>query len=338
MTTGILSSFADRLLRQPRPPKGTLSGQAVAFKGGPTTFIAVDANGQLHLLLAPGATDLRRLERFRRPALDLENRPWSVSGAPIEIYLDLTLVAPASSPLRRPFLGFCEDILADLENGLSPEAAVSRTCSRWKRFWEEGESPEPSPKWVLGLMGELTMLEILLKDVNVAAVSHWTGPEGEEHDFQAGTTVALEVKTSVRMPPMIECGLSQLDSGGAGDLFLAVFHATAREGADSLPDLVDRIEVKLSPNEDALDLFFGKLARAGYRRHLLADYQHHTYALAPPMFHFVDGAFPRLSHASFASPLDARIHNVRYVLELTAIVPLAEDDPRLVSALGVLRS
>lgn len=334
MTTGVLPSFADRLLRQPRPARGALSGQAIAFKGGPTPYIAVDADGQLHLLLAPAAVDLARLQRFRRPALDLDNRPWSVSGAPIENYLDLILVAPPASPLRRPFLSFCEDILSDLENGLSPEAAVYRTCSRWERFWEEGETTAPSPTWVLGLIGELTLLEQFLDAGSTAAVGLWTGPEGADHDFQAGTQVALEVKTSVRMPPVIECGLAQLDNGGAGELLLAIFHATPREeGATSLTSLVERIEGRLSSNEYALDLFLGKLARAGYRRHLVTEYGTFTYDLAPPIFHMVDGAFPRVTHASFAAPLDARIRSVRYTLELTALDPLAADDPRLTAAL-----
>lgn len=313
---------------------GTLSGQAVAFKGGPTPYIAVDAEGHLHLLLAPAAADLSKLHRFRRPALDLQNRPWSVSGAPIETYLDLTLVAPAASPLRRPFQSFCEDILKDLENGLSPEAAVHRTCSRWERFWEEGEGATPSVTWLLGLMGELTLLEKFVGEDSVAAVRFWTGPEGADHDFQAGTCAAIEVKTSVRMPPIIECGLAQLDSGGAGDLILAVFHATPREGAASLSDLADRIEARLATNEEALELFFAKLSRSGYRRHLAAEYGAHTYDLAPPIFQLIDEAFPRLTHSSFVAPLDARIRSVRYSVELTAIDPLANDDPRLAAVLG----
>jgi hypothetical protein len=286
------------------------------------------------MLLAPAAVDLARLQRFRRPAFDLDNRPWSVSGAAVENYLDLTLVAPPASPLRRPFLSFCEDILTDLENGLSPEAAVHRTCSRWERFWEEGDTTEPSPTWVLGLMAELTLLDQFLNAGSAAAVGFWTGPEGADHDFQAGTRVALEVKASVRMPPVIECGLAQLDNGGAGELLLAVFHATPREGATNLIDLVERMEGRLFANEDALDLFLRKLARAGYRRHLVAEYGKFTYDLAPPIFHMVDGAFPRVTHASFSAPLDARIRSVRYTLELTAIDPLAADDPRLAAALG----
>jgi hypothetical protein len=137
------------------------------------------------------------------------------------------------------------------------------------------------------------------------------------------------------MPAVIECGLAQLDSGGAGVLLLVLFHATPREGATSLPSLVERIEGQLRANEDVLDLFLGKLARAGYRRHLVATYETFTYDLEPPIFHMVDGPFPRITHASFAAPLDARIRSVRYTVELTAIDPLAADDPRLATALEV---
>jgi hypothetical protein len=328
VTTGILPSFADRLLRQPRPKRGALSGQAIAFKGGPTPYIAVDADGHLHLLLAPAAIDLARLQRFRRPAFDLDNRPWSVSGTPIENYLDLTLVAPPVSPLRRPFLSFCEDILADLENGLSPEAAVYRTCSRWERFWEESIQLS-SVTWILGLLGELVMLELLVTNGGPTSILSWTGPDSADHDFQAGTTAALEVKTSVQMPPVIECGLAQLDTSGAGDLFLAVLHATSREGALTLPVIVGRVEERLSGDEDALDLFLAKLARTGYRRHLAIEYSAHAFDIAPPIYYFVDDAFPRITHASFRYPLDARVRGVRYSVELTGIAPLSPDDARL---------
>ncbi len=337
MTTGFLPSFADRLLRQPRPVRGALSGQAIAFKHGPTPYIAVDADGHLHMLLAPAAVDLARLQRFRRPAFDLDNRLWSISGAPVENYLDVALIAPPASPLRRPFLSFCEDILTDLENGLSPESAIYRTCIRWERFWEEGDTAEPSPTWVLGLMAELTLLDQFLSMGHAAAVGFWTGPEGADHDFQAGIEAALEVKASVRMPPVIECGLAQLDNGGAGELLLVVFHATPREGGTSLTNLVERIEGQLFSNEEALNLFLHKLACAGYRRHLAAEYGKFTYDLAPPIFHVVDAAFPRVTHASFAAPLDARIRSVRYTLELTAIDPLVPDDPRLIAALEAFR-
>lgn len=182
------------------------------------------------------------------------------------------------------------------------------------------------------------MLHRFLDAGSAAAVGLWVGPEGADHDFQAGTQVALEVKASIRMPPVIECGLAQLDSGGAGELLLAVFHATRREGATSLPTLVERIEERLGTREDALDLFLGKLARVGYRRHLAAEYEAHSFDLAPPIFHVIEGVFPRVTHASFRAPLDARIRSVRYTVELTGIDPLAGGDPRLTAALKVFEA
>lgn len=74
----------------------------------------------------------------------------------------------------------------------------------------------------------------------------------------------------------------------------------------------------------------------GYRRHLAAEYAAHTFDLAPPIFHLIDEAFPRVTYASFRRPLDARICQVRYSVELTAIEPLSADNARLRAALRVL--
>jgi Putative PD-(D/E)XK family member, (DUF4420) len=333
----LLQPLVDDLGNQPTPGPGSLVGKAIRLMQPENPpYIALDAESHVHLLLTPCAAHEEQLVRFRRRSLTIANRPWVVSGRPASEFLDLTLLAPATSPLRRPFLSFCEDILSDLEQGEQPEDAVRRTCLRWQRFWEEDDSEVPSLAWLLGLMGELSVLRTLVDAGGSSAVAAWTGPDAAEHDFQAGTAAALEVKTTLALPPVITCGLAQLDRGPVGILILAVVHARRQENATNLPALVAEIEASLSGDEEALDDFLAKLARAGYRRHLGASYAAYGFALAPPVYYLVNETFPRITHASFKEPLDARVHRVSYQVEVTSLPPLEADDPGLTRVMRAL--
>jgi len=332
-----LQPLVDNLERQPLPRPGSLVGKAIRIVHGQSPpYIALDADSQLHFLLTPCAADEDRLLRFRRRTLMIANCPWVVSGKPVSEFLDVTLLAPATSPLRRPFLSFCEDILLDFEQGRLPEEAVHRTCLRWQRFWEEDDVEAAPLPWLLGLLGELIVLRTLLDAGGTRAVGAWTGPEAADHDFQAGITAALEVKTTRMLPPVIECGLAQLDPGPVGILLLAVVHARRQDDGTTLPRLVAEIEGRLASDEEMLDDFLAKLARAGYRRHLESAYAAHTFVLSAPVFYFVDDAFPRVTHASFREPLDARVQRISYKVELTGLSPLAADDTRLSTTVQAL--
>ena len=334
--SGVLQPLVESLQRQPVPNPGGLVGQIITVTGrADTPYIAIDADGHLHFLLAPRAEDEARLHRFRRRSLQISNRPWVVSGKPAREFLDLTFLAPVTSPLRRPFLGFCEDILLDLEKGGAPEDVVHRTCLRWERFWEEG-GDTLSVTWLLGLVGELSVLRMLFPVTGPVAVQSWTGPEALNHDFQASDRAAIEVKTTTRLPAEIECNLAQLDPGIFGTLLLSVVLAKpVTAGGTTLNALITAIETQLAEDDEALDLFLSKIARTGYRRDRADLYAAYPVEVAEPVFHVVDEGFPRVTFASFRQPLDARVQAVRYRVELTGLTALPAGDP---TVQAVLRS
>jgi hypothetical protein len=327
--SGVLQPLVDSLQRQPAPRPGGLVGQVITVTGrSETPYVALDGDGHLHFLLAPRANDEVRLHRFRRRSLQIANRPWVVSGKPVHEFLDLTFLAPVTSPVRRPFLSFCEDILVDLEKGGSTEDAVYRTCLRWQRFWEEDDSEALSVTWLLGLIGELVVLRSLINSGGPGVVATWTGPEALDHDFQSGDRAAIEVKTTTRLPAEIECNLKQLDTGVFRTLLLAVVLAKpVGEGGVTLSSLTASIEAQLSGHDEALDLFLTKLARIGHRHDRDHIYTTHAFDLTEPVFHIVDERFPSITYASFRDVLDARIQAVRYHLELTGLTALPLSAP-----------
>jgi hypothetical protein len=325
---GVLQALTELLSRHPRE-HGRLVGQdVVTTRSDIRSLLSLDADGNIHFLLTPPAADERRFQRFALRALRISNRTWSVSGHAPAVYLDLMCATADSPAFQRPFLSFCEDVLNDLvARNASPEDAVYRACVRWQRFWT-ADADRFTIEWLHGLAAELAWLSELIALHGPAVIHSWLGPEGADHDFQTGTELATEVKSSTAMPFRIECNLNQLDPGIFRRLLLICYLFTADPAGETLPMSVAAIEDALRADSDALELFWDRLARVGYRRQLEEQYRQHPYRLAPPSVFRVDDTFPRLTVGSFAHPPDGRISRVRYVVELTGVEPMTLDEAR----------
>ncbi len=318
---GVLEPLLGSVERDGPSRSGRLSGQlVVTSRKDVTALISVDGEGNVHFLLAPAPESDRRFERIHLKALTIARREWAVAGKPTASYLDLTCTGGAQIGYRRPFLSFCEDLLLDLDRpSVTPDDAAFRTCSRWQHFWTVDDEGALSIEWVRGLLGELRFLENLIQRVGPQVVFAWTGPDGRDHDFQAMSRVAFEVKVSATVPYTVECNLNQLDSTLFEQLYLVCFQAVRTDSGETIVDVVGRIETLLEDDESNLDAFYLRLHAVGYRRPRRSDYETFGFAVAGPTFYRIDDDFPRITSATFDPPLDARIRGVRYVLQLVGV-------------------
>jgi hypothetical protein len=181
-------------------------------------------------------------------------------------------------------------------------------------------------------LGELLFLEHLIEEVGPRSVNAWTGPEAQDHDFQALSRVAFEVKVSATVPYTIECNLNQLDTTLFDELYLVVFQAVRVDDGESIVDVVSRIEAALTEEETALDTFYARLHATGYRRQRRVDYSAFRFTVDGPNYYLVGNDFPRITAATFRPPLDARIRGVRYMLQLVDVRKTPENDAGLRSA------
>ncbi len=329
---GILPPLLESLLARERPHENVLLGYEISVgRPGVKAVIAVDAASNPHFLLTPPASAPSRFERFQLRSLRIANHDWSVAGEPVGSYLDAACRITGSS-LVRPFLSFCEDVLRDLDQGCSAEDAVYRTCVRWHRFWTEEGTESPPETWIRGTLGELQFLHDLIVEHGPRAVGLWTGPDAADHDFQAGTAIAFEVKSSTHMPFTIDCNLRQLDTTIFPALYLVCFLLKPADDGASLVSVAEAIEQLVHHDELSLDLFFQRLARAGYKRHLEEEYRRHRYSLASPEYYAITTDFPRLTVQSFSNPPDGRIRDIRYQLQLTGLPSLGAADPGIIAA------
>lgn len=227
-------------------------------------------------------------------------------------FLDLTLTDPA---LNGVFTELAIDILSRLEKGFSPENAVFGTIEDFRLLLSpDAETLVPESK-VLGLVGELFLLERLCRSAP-DAVRTWTGPRTQRHDFRRADR-AIETKTSSRADAtrVTIHGAEQLAPPAGGTLHLA--HLRLERSADG--DLgVARLWRRI------LDL--------GADRKLLAELIAETGCEDPEslawntvswqsegldIYHVIEG-FPRISATSFPGEvLPAGISALSYDVDLS---------------------
>lgn len=333
---GILTSLMESLDRGKAPGPGRLSGQKITLKnGGCSAWISIDSIGFAHLLLSPPPAEFSKFSKFKMKLLSFGIQDWIVSQEKGNRYIDVLCRANRTSSMRRPFIGFCEDVIQELDGkGFEPVDALYRTATRWQRFWSV-ESEPVSDAWIQGLVGELIFLRGLLKMFGAKALTAWTGPDGMDHDFQ-GNKIGIEVKATTTQPPVLQINnLNQLDATLFGNLYVLVYGLSIVKKGLRLPDLVREIERLLEEDADGSDVFWKRLSAAGYFRHLEGRYSEMSFRVDQAAAYRVDAAFPKIINRSFSRPLDSRVGNIRYCVELTGLRGKSPDSP---SFLGVLKT
>ncbi|MBK8125701.1 MAG: PD-(D/E)XK motif protein [Elusimicrobia bacterium] len=334
--SGVLTSLLESLDRGIAPGQGRLSGQKITLKrNGCSAWISVDSIGFAHLLLSPPPAEFSKFTKLKMKRLSFGIQNWIVSQEKGNCYIDVLCRANRTSPMRRPFIGFCEDVIHELdEKGLAPEDALYKTAIRWQRFWSV-ESEPVSDAWIQGLVGELIFLRGLLNAFGKESLRVWTGPDGLAHDFQ-GNRVGIEVKATTTQPPVLQISnLNQLDSTLFSTLHVLVYGFTVASKGLCLPDLVREIEGFLGGDTEVCDLFWKKLRATGYHRHLEDRYSETLFRVDQAVAFPVDNSFPKITNLSFSMSLDSRVRNVRYSIELAGIRGVALDSPHF---LGVLKT
>ncbi len=324
---GVLQPLVD-LLRRTDRRSGHLAGQDVVLpRADIQAIVALDSAEDVHLLITPAAGDDERFSKLDLRGLRVADRDWSVSGRAPQRYLDISCSTGTSPTFLRPFLRFAEDVLYEVgAPGVNPVDALYRTGLRWRRFWSPEVEAQVTQEWVRGLCGELRFLEQIIKRFGPSACQSWSGPLGHDHDFQRGTDLAVEVKTSAEMPFTIQCNIRQLDPGIFRRLYLVCYRVSRSDDGVALPQLVSQVEEATGTNAEMLDFFYRSLAAVGYRRELENIYAENRFEISDGAVFSVDESFPTVTERSFSTPPDHRVSNIRYTLQITGVDSLGLDD------------
>lgn len=239
---------AYELLRDEHVPEGESASAALGPSGRLRDAILVkDHVGLIHLMAHLPA----ERERFEVPLGRVLRAVWVDTKGPqgTTIWLD---VACLDARLLRTFLSLIGEMLdRSDESGRPCIDELTEVLESWRAALARARGAMDRNR-VIGIFGELTILERLARRDPQAALSAWLGRRGGRHDFSR--TNALEVKTlSGSGSPMVTIhGDAQLDPPTDALLHLVAFRITDSASGESVDELIERVSSHGVPREEII--------------------------------------------------------------------------------------
>lgn len=251
-------------LRQAYPVSSNeLATLELFLDGQPTgTLVALSFDGQLHLLI-PLPHKKRDIESvtITLRGLRVIETTLKIKGKN-KLYLDIS-TDQANENIFTVFaneLAYAVDVLKR-----DPRTATQSIVNNWKSFWTSPNQKLSIEKSV-GLFAEIWFLNrVLMPCLGPRVIHHWTGPEGERHDFQ-GVGLHIEVKATRNQSKIYRIhGHDQLKPPKNKILaFFGMQLSVESGGPDSLVDEVESCNESLSGNPGELVVFMEKIKSCGY--------------------------------------------------------------------------
>jgi hypothetical protein len=215
----------------------------------------------------------------------------------------------------------CQDLVDVAESVPDENALVSLFKERlnlWKKLFQYGSSGFLEPHEIKGLIAELLVLEILIRDGKRNAhetLSGWNGPLGADQDFMY-SDLAIEVKgIGIGAESISISSLEQLDCSVSMYLVVATLRQATpgEQGGIGLNILTTKIEGMISESPEALGIFKERLLEARYVEHEFYE----TVLFEPISIssYSVTDTFPKL--ISNAVPIG--IVRANYAIEIASI-------------------
>ena len=199
---------------------------------------------------------------------------------------------------------------------MDSEKTVLGVLKEWKKLFVEESSAFGYEK-VVGLWGEIHILNKLIDISQEMALNVWTGPINGSHDF-AGIDSSIECKTTTNKIVKnvhISSVYQLVPPNQDGMLTLAYVQIEERaRGGKSLTNFIEETAKRLSHP----DVFFEKLSHLGYERNVTkTGHTEMTFALCKDSYYDVRGDFPRIVPTSFTGEkIPANVEDISYTIDL----------------------
>lgn len=271
--------------------------------------VGIDKDGFRHLLVrVPEALPVERSSA----ALTLDARTLLVDGDPV-LFADLKC---SDKRLSLVFERLVFDVVARIDAGEVPHAALPRSLAEWRDLFRAGTHGF-SMEQAVGLIGELHVLERLAGSIGQSdALAAWWGPDGHPHDFYSSAARAIEVKStrSLEGNRIHISNIVQLDPSDLSDLHLAVVRLKPDKQA---PTLDERITALLKTGFPAAGLL-AKVEAAGHVYE--SPVQFNTqFAVTSDKWWTVGENFPGVRAARLIPPAQKGVSNIKYELSLDSV-------------------
>jgi hypothetical protein len=291
----------------------------------PINIFYEPATGRLGLQVPLGATEVPV-----SPLVQLEIEKRNLDGK------NVAEISTNSQPLYPYFHGFAISVADRVQkDGLDANDAVAECLARWRDLFRQALML--SPERQLGLMGELWLLNrLIITRGSKEALTAWTGPRSEAHDFRLGS-LEIEVKatTGEHRIHVISSDTQLVPSPGNRLYLLSLQYASAGSGAgNSLGDLIAGIRSRLVRTSEGQSFDDTMEAAFDLTPHVLPFYNTRYRMRSSPYLVEVGHEFPRINLTDLSDAVDiVRISDVRYRVNVEGL-GVEEGTPPFIELLG----
>ena len=260
---------------------------------------------------------------FSHKMLKFDFSTYQINGGDFEKYLS---ISPPTLELSEIFLSFIRFTLDDLASQTSIDNVISLIIEKyedWSAFFASGGLGKDSTSKIIGIIGELLILEKVIKAFDETAISTWWGPVRHRHDFEFANS-GIEVKTTIN-PHSNEVeihGLKQLSPDPGRSLYLAHLKLNLDPQGLNLSDLINRL---LTSNVSKFELE-EKIGKSGVTKELIDSFTNFKFNGFLARYFLVDDIFPSITQDNLSVDELSRISRVSYKVDLEDLV-FSQDFP-----------
>lgn len=269
-------------------------------------FPVVDGNLEIN------AVDHKLSNGFKISSLTLQDPETSKPIA----FLELCNIGNIDETL---FGALLDELLRSIDNGVSDLLfEIKNLLEKWKNMLSLDSERILSMNALVGLFGELLLLDFFVNEKKENLFDSWVGPLGNRHDFEFAHN-SIEVKSTTLKDNnfIVIHGVHQLEAyPGKKVSILRVKLELDPEGT-SLPELIARVATSPLISQDKMS---EKLLKCGYKREQASSYK--DIRFQPVEYHLipVDENFPQITakNLSDIDPKD-RINQIEYSVNIAGL-------------------
>lgn len=272
--------------------------------------------GGISALLIPIDDSISRSD-FVHKMLKFDFVTYQINGGEFEKYLSVT---PPTFELSEIFLSFIRFTLDDIASQSSIDNVITLIIDKyedWSAFFASGGLGKDATSKIIGLIGELLILEKVIETLDETAITTWWGPVRHRHDFEFADS-GIEVKTTIN-PNSNEVeihGLKQLSPDTGRSLYLAHLKLNLDPQGLNLSELIERLLLSKVSKFELKE----KITKSGVSEDLIESFADFKFNGFIVRYFLVDTAFPSITQENLSAADLARITRVSYKIDLKDLV------------------